>query len=470
VPIKIGVTNLERGKEIAGILHLPEWLVEALIVEYLPCRRFLEADTSILLDFGHITVQDVKAIASPYITLSNISLIHNVKSQTMRERMAHGIAGLPLSTLAEHPHVTIPEGKVSPSYIPFIYNSLDVVDWKLDLNNFALVYNKEAGELFQWNLITLPMDTTESLADFDPSLVGYNPAIFTREQHEALRSIRQAIFNTFSQQPNSSDGISLSHMRDSLKRSYEDLETLRASMRSAVLTYHEQHKGRREAKQGYTEEAPPLLTVFDQIALVKGDKSSSKGLTFKVRTFIEPLFFRSAYRAFLRAANARAKVNAGEINSTFIAEEIEAAAESITFSIMCLEAYINGFVEDYLDKWTDHVKRMELKAKWLMVPAILGKPDCFDTGSQPFQDFTTLVRWRNDDLTHYKHEFHSPESLGKLGKVSKLYAICNADNSQMAIATVRKMIQRLNEFIGFVVPTWIQETSGSVNWLTPGEI
>lgn len=113
---------------------------------------------------------------------------------------------------------------------------------------------------------------------------------------------------------------------------------------------------------------------------------------------------------------------------------------------------------------------MELTAKWLFVPAILGKPDCFDTGTQPFQDFANLIRWRNDDLAHYKHEFQSPKPLGNLGNVSKVYFICNADNSRLTVETVRRMIYRINKFLSFPVPSWIQETSSAVNWLSPVDI
>lgn len=149
MPITIGVTNSERVKEIATTLNLPDWLIEDLIVEYLHCRRFLEGDKSILFDFGRITVQDIESIPNPYIILSNVSLFHNVTPQVLQMRMLHGMAGLPVSTLAGHPYLAIPEGKTSPSYVAFTYNPLDVVDWKLDLNSYAIIYDKDKSEIFQ---------------------------------------------------------------------------------------------------------------------------------------------------------------------------------------------------------------------------------------------------------------------------------------------------------------------------------
>src|SRR5229473_487664 len=169
MPITMGVTNLEHAKEIAATLHLPDWLIEVLIVEYLPCRRFLEDDTSILFDFGLITIQDVESIPNPYIIISDLSLFHNVTPQVLRTRILGGIAGLPLSTLGEFPYLSIPEGKVSPSCISFTSNPLNMADWKLYLNGYAVVYDKATGEIFQWNL------TAQTIDQFNPAQQGYNP-------------------------------------------------------------------------------------------------------------------------------------------------------------------------------------------------------------------------------------------------------------------------------------------------------
>ena len=132
---------------------------------------------------------------------------------------------------------------------------------------------------------------------------------------------------------------------------------------------------------------------------------------------------------------------------------------------MCLEAYINGFVEDHLRQWRSHIKRMELTAKWLLVPAFLSRPDCFSTGSQPYQDFALLIRRRNNDLAHYKHEFHPPVELRDMGTVSEIHAICNADNARKAVETVRQMIYKINEHLNLPIPSWVRETNGA-DWLS----
>lgn len=465
--ISLKVSGSEHVKELAAALNLPKWLIEAIIIEYLPCRRFLEAGASILIDFECVTQQDFESVSSPYILLSGITLFHNVTLDVLQTRMMRGIGDLPLSTLVEHPYLSIPQGKASASYIPMIFNPITVFDWKLDLAQYAVIYDRKTDEIFQWKLIKLPGETSES---YDAALLGYDPEIYTANQERELRAIREKIFQIFSECDEAGDTNSLAATRENLENCYQELEKLWVSMRQAVLAYHEHNKSKPEATLGYTKDSPPTLTVFDQFDLQKIQQGTSRKRIFTVRTYIEPLFFRAAYRASERAAQVKAKITGDTGTSVTIAEEIEAAAESIILSTMCLEAYINGFVEDHINKNDERnrIKRMEFTSKWLFVPAILGKPDCFNASAQPFKNFAKLAQWRNDDLVHYKHEFQLPVPHESLGKASKVYSICNADNSRMAIETVREMVTRINEYLGFPIPAWVQEiTEFSGSWLNP---
>ena len=61
-----------------------------------------------------------------------------------------------------------------------------------------------------------------------------------------------------------------------------------------------------------------------------------------------------------------------------------------------------------------------------------------------------------------------PVPLGTLGTVSHLHAVCNADNSELAVKTVREMIRQLNTCLGFPLPTWIQENVSIDSWMRSG--
>lgn len=448
-----GINNIQHIQKLADALDLPTWLVKGIIVEYLPCRRFQE--NTVTIDYGLVTVDNIKSIAKPYVILNGLALFHNVTIEVLRQRILSAITGFPMANLAKQEAFYMPEGKVSPHCLPNPIRKSDEEegDWKLGLHLFKKAVVLDDDGLYQWTV------TTNATISADIFQQWYESELFSKDELEELRRINKA-YQSIDQDASSPDGI-----EHQLNKLYEDLETLHVKMRETILTYHQQAKNKPEAKVGYTEEAPPQLTLFDEFTIVKVKEGFSKKRRIKVRSYVEHVFFRAAHRAAGRARQVRKSIDAGEVYPIPIAEEIEASAESIVLSAMCLEAYINGFTEDHIHKGKSHVKRMELTAKWLFVPAILGKPDCFATGNQPFQNFAKLVQWRNDDLAHYKHEFRLPVNLGNLGTVSELYSICNADNSEQAVKTVREMIQQLNTCLGFPPPSWIQENVSIDSWM-----
>ncbi len=448
------VINSKHVTKIARSVNLPEWLVESIIVEYLPCRRFLQRNALVLLDFNLVTEQDLQRIVGPNVILNGILLIHNAPLSVFKDRILAGISNIPMTRASEISSTFIPEGQVSPSFRLFMYEPISTTDWKMELSIYtrALVIDKEGK--FQWSV------TTNALISADTSQKWYISELFSKEQLEELRLIHDEFYMDIARQPLPASKIAISDMRKRLEKLYEDLESLRISMRQTVLQYHEQAKQKPEARSSYTEEPPPLLTIFDETTVENG--------SFKIRSYMEPLFFRAAHRAAIRAESTNIIARAKEASTFAIGEEIEASAESIVLSAMCLEAYINGFAQDHLaHQWTQDTERMEAPIKWLIIPAMLGKIDCFAKGSQPYQDFMMLIRWRNNYLAHYKHEFQTPENVQGIGKVSEIYTICNAANAKKAIDIVRRMIQRLNECLGFQTLAWVQNRG---IWLNPANI
>jgi hypothetical protein len=343
--VQFRVINAKRVEEIASVVNLPEWLVEGLIVEYLPCRRFLENDALVLLDFNLVTVQDVQQIKMPYVLLNGIVLVHNAISSVFKDRMIAGIANLPMTTSASS-SMYIPEGQVSPSYQLFLYEPIGEKDWKMELSIFtrAVVTNEDG--IFQWSV------TGEALISADTSQKWYTSEIFSEEQLEALRRIHDEFYMDIGRQPFPTDEKALVMEKDRLENIYEELAAIKAKMRQTVLEYHNSTKQKPEARASYTEETPPNLTIFDEAVVQDG--------SFKIRSYMEPLFFRAAYRASIRSENANIIVKAGESSTMAIGEEIEASAECIVLSAMCLEAYTNGFAQDHLlPLWTKETERME---------------------------------------------------------------------------------------------------------------
>lgn len=144
-------------------------------------------------------------------------------------------------------------------------------------------------------------------------------------------------------------------------------------------------------------------------------------------------------------------------------EETEAAAEAVILAVMCLEAYINGAIRDALPGFWKDMERAELRAKWMLVPHLLGHADCFDRGGQPFQRFNTLVGWRNE-LAHYKHSYVAPVPHPDFGRVSGLYEMCDAGTARTAVETTAAMVRRLCDRRGVPAPAWLDNAGG---WLDP---
>lgn len=446
------IRNQQHAKKLAEDLDLPTWLVKAIIVEYLPCRRF--QGNVVTLDYELISIDDIISLTKPYVILNGLFLFHNVTLEVLRQRILSGMAGFPMASLAKEEVFFLPEGKVSPHCLPNpIRNSdEDEGDWKLKLHLFKKAVVVDDDGFYQWTVTTNAMISAEQ---------WYESELFSSDELEGLRRIDQVYRNI------DQSSFSQEEMQHRLEEVYTNLETLHIRMRKTLLDYHLLKKSEPETEIGYTEDAPPQLTLFDQFTLEHDTKTNESH--FKVRSYVEMIFFHAAQRAAWRAREIRKGIDAGEIYPIPIAEEIEASAECIVLSAFCLEAYINGFAQDHLDTlWTKDTERMEAAVKWLIIPGLLGKPDCFNRGLQPYQDFKKLIDWRNNDLAHYKHKFTSPVSLSELGTVSNLHAVCNADNSDLAIKTVRMMIERLNTYLGIQPPVWIQENISIDSWMRSG--
>jgi uncharacterized coiled-coil protein SlyX len=120
-----------------------------------------------------------------------------------------------------------------------------------------------------------------------------------------------------------------------------------------------------------------------------------------------------------------------------------------------LEAHINIRAENSFscNRVLEAFERLSLDAKWLMFPRFHGLQG-FDTGSEPFQGFDRLVKFRNR-LVHYKTRREPwrgasvpPEFLGDLGLTS--------DAATQSLAAVRGMTAQLAVQLGESPPWWVE--------------
>ncbi len=445
---KLSAAQLQILSESLG---LPPWLLEAIIIEYLPCRRYDLDKFAVVIDYALVSESLLQSLPRPCVLLNGPLLMHNVTPDVARNRLFLGAAYMlgarifPVATLAEHPSMSIPDGKVSPHNLRFPHRQErdSDIDEKRNLNIFGYALVIDEDGLYQWQI-----------AEEAHSLASYRSEVIPVQQLSELGRLNAALDAI----PFPNTDADRATCASEFEALYKELEQVRSMMRAAVLTYHLTNKGTPEALRGYSEQEPPELTAVDQFTVRQG--------TIKVRTFIEPLFFRAAHRAIVRANAARGLVVSGTHVSIYIAEEIEAAAEAIALSAMCLEAYINGFAQDHLPQLDDLLQTLDFKAKWRLFPGLLGHPDCFATDRMPYQGFNELVRWRNHVLVHYKHEFSASAPLaGRQQMATYVHHVCNADNAQRAIDTVVEMVRQITTCCGFEPPDWVQDTVLNGGWL-----
>lgn len=149
-----GMNNIQHTKKLADALDLPTWLVKVIIVEYLPCRRF--QGNVVTIDYGLVTVEDIKSIAKPYVILNGLALFHNVTKEVLGQRILSGMVGFPMANLAKQEAFYLPEGKVSPHCLPNPIRNSDEVegDWKLELHLFKKAVVVDDDGLYQWTITT----------------------------------------------------------------------------------------------------------------------------------------------------------------------------------------------------------------------------------------------------------------------------------------------------------------------------
>jgi hypothetical protein len=167
--------------------------------------------------------------------------------------------------IGESPEI-LPEGKVSPSYFPVELSGTDRDDNLLAFGPLAVVWTQD--ECYQWRI------TNEPVERVTPSILAVSSEIISTDQLEGYRGIRDTIIDIVA--PNITRGVeeglpypaeesTREDLRKRLAAQYAELGKVRRDLRQEVLAYHEQRKVGEDAQSGYSEDTPPVLTLFDQI-------------------------------------------------------------------------------------------------------------------------------------------------------------------------------------------------------------
>ncbi len=123
------------------------------------------------------------------------------------------------------------------------------------------------------------------------------------------------------------------------------------------------------------------------------------------------------------------------------------------FCAAALEAHINSRAQALLSgKLYEEFDKLSLEGKWLVLPRLAGR-ETFDPGSQPYQSFAKLVRFRNR-LLHHKQR-PEPHQIGSAAPETLLRLGLNFESGKASLDAAIRMIKRLAELLKEPHPDWV---------------
>jgi hypothetical protein len=163
------------------------------------------------------------------------------------------------------------------------------------------------------------------------------------------------------------------------------------------------------------------------------------------RFAMESIFMRIAREA-VEQAEKHEKENSAFVNMQ------NSSITAIIMSAMLTEAFINVIAEEQLTPtlW-NAVERLNVLEKWILVTKLITDKE-WDKGSQPFQNFSELIRPRND-LAHYKPKL-TTDKLNLEGKFTGVLA-------RRYFSAACDMIKEFYEKAGQEVPKSLQPNTST---------
>lgn len=414
-----GTYGRGRIRKIANKLNLPTWWVESVIIEYFPCRRFLENEELWVFDFDIFDDNLIDTILDRHVVIPEYIIAQNIRPEDLKQRTLLGAIGQPMVPLKKED--LYPEGKLNNTAFPFLGNPIAVWDPKLSLNRYAVIYDE--GYLYQWKIADLI--TLENMSWYKSDFVDTEP----------LRTVYLELMKYRTQEIRTNP---TEELRKKAEKDYEELEIEREKIRQKIWDYHLKKKSETPL-QSQNNLLPPKLTIFDTITLVDGK--------YQTRSHLEPVFYRSALRNLKLCKKSNADFRASN-DQIFASSEIEYALSTIFASASCLEAYINLIIKEYTPQYDD---LKDHKKKWLLIQKSLNPKHQFVENQKPFTSFAKLVDLRNTAI-HYTAEFQP-----SLDEHTPVYENFCYENAKLIVDCIEPMIAELCKNPKIIMPNWLQK-------------
>ena len=130
------------------------------------------------------------------------------------------------------------------------------------------------------------------------------------------------------------------------------------------------------------------------------------------------------------------------------------SALSIVSALTALESYINRFAKDNIPQFYDEIEQLRLVDKWYVAPHLVSGRT-FEKGAQPLQDFSQVIRIRNQ-VVHPKPKNFDWDEDNEHRPWPPSARILTAENSRLACSLIPRMIGELHDMVGTDPPNWIR--------------
>jgi hypothetical protein len=144
-----GIYRQRRISKVAGKFNLPTWWVQSVIVEYFPCRRFLENKSLWIFDFRIVDSKLIKTLPEKHVVIPEYYMVQNIRPEDFRQRLilaAYG--GSPIAEMNEKD--IYPEGILNATCFPVLGNPIDIWDPKINFNTHVIVLDDRS--FYQWKI------------------------------------------------------------------------------------------------------------------------------------------------------------------------------------------------------------------------------------------------------------------------------------------------------------------------------
>lgn len=417
---------------IAQEYGLPEWWVEAIIIEYLDCRNFAGPDEVWEFRFDRLQEGLLRQALDKEKLVIHGSILHNVDKNSLQARIiSRLVSAVPKGIVSTQDEGDIlPEGAVSAYHLPFLGNPKEVWDPKLNFSSHFQVF--ENGKLWQWKIAEFVTVKDRPYGKWVSDEIDLE---CLESVHTRLAELRNA--------PVKPGHSGYDEFKQRVGEFYSWLEALRAPLREKLYQIHLLKLASYRDKGKTVPYDPPVLSQFEDFAVINGE--------IHTRFHAEPIFYR-ALVAHARRASQLSSISEG---SERLDEIYQERVQAVVNGAACLESFINSFGAQRVPTW-DFYERLTPEAKWHLCLMAHGKAACFDSNREPYQSFGKIIELRNRWL-HYK------KALVRV-RVHKTKTVSWIDAKMDVL-----FIERLPQMVALLIDEFCQAVGElSPAWLKPG--